>query len=226
MYFPDQDHKLCYHTTDSVPASVYETFVADMHVSEQDIQYIESHTVGQSKNSYWHTVRKGMITASNFKKVCECVSHNRNLTFLVKTLLGEYGDVKYAPLTWGTKKEKFARDLYQRAARKKHIGSYIDSRELRTFQEKPYIGCSVDGLLQCKCKNHDGSKVVEIKCPYSDRKNIRKKLHCLKCLFKRQTDIFGWQKIMTITIKSKVKLVFMVIALQTWLYIQNREFML
>ena len=81
-----EDHKLSYHTADSVPTSVCETFVADMHVSEQDIQYIESHTVGQSINSYWHTVRKEMITASNFKKVCECVSHNRNPPSLVKKL--------------------------------------------------------------------------------------------------------------------------------------------
>ena len=105
-----------------------------------------------------------------------CFSQQESTILGKKTLLGEYGVVKSASLTWGTKKEKFARDLYQRAARKKHIGSYIDSRGLRIFQEKPYIGCSVDGLLQCKCKNHDGSKVVEIKCPYSDREKHPKEV--------------------------------------------------
>ena len=43
-------------------------------------------------------------------------------------------------------------------------------------KKKTYNGCSVDYLLQCKCQNHDGSEVVEIKCTHSDREKHPKEV--------------------------------------------------
>jgi hypothetical protein len=121
-----------------------------------------------------------MITASNFKKVCDSVDHKRNPNYLRKLLLGGYGDAKSASLSWGLKKEKSAMSLYKRIAGKKHIGINITCPGLRLFKEKPYIGCSVDGLLTCKCKNHTNQKIIEIKCPYSDRDKLPKEVALLK----------------------------------------------
>ncbi|XP_056017026.1 uncharacterized protein LOC125676179 [Ostrea edulis] len=62
------EKKLNYQSVDEVPDSLCDTFLENIHASEEDIQYVESHTYGQSDNSNWHVARKGMITASNFKK--------------------------------------------------------------------------------------------------------------------------------------------------------------
>jgi hypothetical protein len=34
------------------------------------------------------------------------------------------------------------------------------------MSDYPFIGCSVDGIISCKCH---GKKVFEIKCPFSSR---------------------------------------------------------
>ncbi|XP_056005447.1 uncharacterized protein LOC125652255 [Ostrea edulis] len=174
------EKKLNYQSVDEVPDSLCDTFLENIHASEEDIQYVESHTYGQSDNSNWHVARKGMITASNFKKVCDCVAHKRNPNYLKKLLLGAYSDAKSASLAWGVKKERCAINLYKRVAGKKHIGMDIKFPGLRIFKDKPYLGCSVDGLLTCKCKHHGGTKIIEIKCPYSDREKLPKEVALLK----------------------------------------------
>ena len=79
-------------------------------------------------------------------------------------------------LLWAQRRRKLQGNCI-RAARKKHIGSHMDSRGLYIFQKKKTCnGCSVDCLLQCKCKNHDGSEVVEIKWAHSDREKHPKEV--------------------------------------------------
>ena len=91
-----EEKKLNYQSVEEVPNSICDTFLENILICEKDIQYVESHTCEQHNNPYWYIARKVMITASNFRKVhaYECVFHNRNPTYLLKVLLGQYGDAK------------------------------------------------------------------------------------------------------------------------------------
>ena len=89
-----EEKKLNYQSVEEVPNSICDTFLENILICEKDIQYVESHTCEQHNNHYWYIARKVMITASNFRKVHKCIFHNRNPTYLLKVLLGKYGDAK------------------------------------------------------------------------------------------------------------------------------------
>ena len=38
----------------------------------------------------------------------------------------------------------------------------------------PFLGCSVDGIVSCKCKSENHTKLIEIKCPYVLREKTPK----------------------------------------------------
>lgn len=171
-------------TVDNIPSSQCENFVKQFSVSIEEIEYIQESTSGQSSNLTWHEMRKGMITASNFKRVCDSVDAGRDPPSLCKTLLGQYRECNAPSLVWGRKKEKAALDLYKRASQSKHKGVSIHKQGLQVCQNMPFIGCSVDGLFACKCKNHPNIKIVEVKCPYSDRQKHPKEVALTKgCVF-------------------------------------------
>ena len=90
--------------------------------------------------------------------------------------MGEYGDAKSPSLVWELKKEKCAMNLYRRVAGKKHFCMTIENYGLHIYKDKPFLGCSFDGILKCKCKHHCGTKIIEIKCPYSDREKLPKEV--------------------------------------------------
>ena len=90
----------------------------------------------------------------------ECVLHNRNPPYLHKVLMGEYGDAKSPSLVWELKKEKCAMNLYRRVAGKKHFCMTIENYGLHIYKDKPFLGCSFDGILKCKCKHHPFQKGV------------------------------------------------------------------
>lgn len=144
-------------------------------LSSDQVTYIEQATVGQAQNKTWSAFRIGMITASNFRKVCDTIDNNRNPPSLLKSLLGKYAsqsdnDTDPAPLQWGKKNEEKGRDLYLRANRRKHLRCKITKKGLTVYPSKSYIGCSTDGVFSCKCKNpsHD-NRNIEIKCPFTLR---------------------------------------------------------
>ena len=56
----------------SVPNSLCDTFLENISICEKNIQYVESHTYKQHNNPNWYVTLRGMITASNFRKVHEC----------------------------------------------------------------------------------------------------------------------------------------------------------
>ena len=66
---------------------------------------------------------------------------------------------------WGCDHEKVAFDAYKQQAITKHknfqcseVGLFIDA-------DRPYLGASPDGLVNCSCCK-DGHGVLEIKCPF------------------------------------------------------------
>ena len=108
-----------------------------------------------------------MITASKFKRVVslrestlpfncvkEILCNNRNKT------------LSPAPIQWGIKNEKKAKDIYISISKRKHVN--FSFKECGLFVDKKFrfIGASPDGIAECKCC---GIRCVEIKCPYTAR---------------------------------------------------------
>jgi hypothetical protein len=131
------------------------------------VKDIEQHTRGQAQNPAWRAMRYGMLTASNFHRICEAVEKGHCPQSLLKTILSKYKINSSVPsLNWGLKKERVARELYARASRSTHKKVVVEEKGLYVMSDYPFIGCSVDGIISCKCH---GKKVFEIKCPFSSR---------------------------------------------------------
>ncbi|KAK3083939.1 hypothetical protein FSP39_005662 [Pinctada imbricata] len=135
--------------------------------SQDIVNTIEKDTRGQFQNSTWKTMRYGMLTASNFHKICNAVDRRHCPPSLLNSILSKYEtDLEVPSLQWGRKKEPVARDLYTRASRINHKKAMVEEKGLYVMNDCPFIGCSVDGIFSCKCH---GMKILEIKCPYSTR---------------------------------------------------------
>ena len=157
-------------------------------LSNDNIAHIETCTSEQSDSKMWHELRKGRLTASNFSKVCKAVDANKcHAPSLHKTILGEYGEIPAPSLVWGKKKESAALQHCMRVCQKSHVHPLLSHRGLRIHSTMNFIGCSIDGLLTCKCH---GSTIIEVKCPFTYRDEDPKDI-CLKkgCVINEKGEI-------------------------------------
>ena len=144
-------------------------------LGRNEIDDIETATVGQSQNEAWQTYRKGRITASNiyrvFTKVETIKKSDKNkdsdtrFQNLVDNLLGRSPPPENLPaLEYGRKMKTVAKQKYIEWFKENHrVTSY---RECGLFidETKQYLGASPDLIVECSCC---GKGVVEIKRPYS-----------------------------------------------------------
>jgi hypothetical protein len=161
----------------NVTSSVCTEFLSELECSTADVDIIKTATRGQSANPLWLEMRKGLLTASNFHRFSnlgktvtskpESVDDKRAKSF-TDLVMGNAStmdsDHLPAPIRWGQTKEKSARDLYRRTNRHMHKGLLVEEKGLCVSHIHPFIGCSVDGVVTCKCHP---KRLVEIKCPYS-----------------------------------------------------------
>lgn len=157
-------------------ADVSDQFIESLARTEEDIERINVCTRGQN-NSDWHSMRKGMLTASNFRNICKSVENERCPPSLLKTILGKYEEAHTAALNWGRKKERKALHLYMGVSRKLHKLSRLNQPGLLVYKNLPYIGCSADGVFTCKCHM---PKLLEVKCPYSLKDSHPKEVALLR----------------------------------------------
>ena len=141
-------------------------------LTESEVHEIENETLGQSSNPTWISQRKGRLTASKFysvftriKTVLNDTSKEHDLQPLIKTIMG-YQPVKHGgpALEHGIKYEPVAREKYIDTITSHH--NSFSNRECGLFVDahKPYIACTPDLLVECKCC---GAGLAEFKCPYS-----------------------------------------------------------
>ena len=70
------------------------------------------------------------------------------------------------PRDWGLKHEETAQSNYRQAQQKQHHKLELESTGFTIFNEKPFIGASVDDICHCSCeKGCPSVVVVEHKCP-------------------------------------------------------------
>lgn len=132
--------------------------------SPSECEEIELLTRGQADNNNWHSMRKGLLTASNFHKIL----HSTNMEKTAESLLNTSKfDGNFVPdaINFGRRFEGKARDMYIKAHRFKHRGtvSGVSVPGLVISNEDPILACSPDGIVECKLC---GKFLLEIKCLY------------------------------------------------------------
>lgn len=146
-------------------------FLQRLPSSHADVTHIEEATRGQSGNPAWAELRKGLVTASDIKRVCTrqvsvMKKADTDCSKLVEHMLRQSAVCTTEALEWGRKKEKKARQLYFQVESKSHRHLKVEERGLKISSSKPFIGASADGLVSCDCHQN---RLIEIKCPHSLR---------------------------------------------------------
>ncbi|CAG9138232.1 unnamed protein product [Plutella xylostella] len=126
-------------------------FLESIQKSQEQRHEIEQKTILQSSSGEWLELRRTMLTASNFGKICK-MRPETSCANTVKQLLYK-GSVQAEPLQHGKEHEQMA--LAQLSKQEgidiKPCGFFIDS-------EVPYLGATPDGIS-------GEDVVVEVKCP-------------------------------------------------------------
>ncbi|KYN05017.1 hypothetical protein ALC62_04094, partial [Cyphomyrmex costatus] len=125
----------------------------ELFENAKDWKENERKTREQSDSELWLSLRKIMLTASNFGTVCR-MRPTTSCATTVKSILFP-PSIDTAAMKYGRDMEKVAKQELSKILKKdiKPCGLFIDSNN-------PWLGASPDGLLE-----EDG--LVEIKCPLS-----------------------------------------------------------
>lgn len=144
--------------------------------SSLDINVIEEITRGQSTNLDWYLQRLGCVTSSKAWRVARFMGGNSRISLdkLIRSVMGyEYHTLTVVPkprvpsLKWGLKNEKQARERYIEEQETVHKGLTVAEMGLLVHATHHFVRSSPDGIVRCTC--HDGSRLLEIKCPYKAR---------------------------------------------------------
>lgn len=126
-------------------------------ITASEVLEIERDTRGQGSSRRWMEERRKRITASNFGTICKA-TERRNIAKLISGLLNPR-DLNTKATAHGKKYEKIV-------MKKLEEREQIEVRDCGLFvsQENPMLAASPDGLL-------GEDTVVEIKCPYTERRH-------------------------------------------------------
>ena len=134
-----------------------------LEYSSVECEQIEKLTRGQANNKNWHSMRKGLLTASNYHKIL----HSTNVDRTAESLLSFNrfdGDFVPDAIRFGRSFEKKARNIFIRSHRFSHRGNVsVNVPGLIISPKDPILACSPDGIVDCKVC---GKFLLEIKCLY------------------------------------------------------------
>ncbi|XP_070515096.1 uncharacterized protein [Cardiocondyla obscurior] len=122
---------------------------------QQNRIVLECATRGQHENPEWHIIRRNLLTASNFGKVCSR-RETTSCKNLVKAILYS-SQLTNAAIEWGKEKEIIARRELQM-----ELGIDINDCGIFIDENIPYLAATPDGVI-------GDDTIVEIKCPYAAR---------------------------------------------------------
>ena len=157
------------------------SFLQNLHITEQDIKNIEQATLAQSDNPLWFELRKGRLTASKHHDIYTKINTLTKATgdikpkttpLVARILFSSNKTQNVEAMKWGVDNEKNAFKSFYASEIEKHTEFKTEKAGLFISKQRPYIAASPDGLLLCKCH---GKSTIEIKCPYKIRyiKNIK-----------------------------------------------------
>ena len=135
---------------------------------QSDLDTIRNRTVGQSSNKFWHTVRRGRITASNFYRVHTKVESLKKdptvqCSSLIESLINPPSLGHLPQISKGITTENAAVSAFINAlAASGHNNVTVQPCGFYIAKDKQFLGASPDGLVQCDCCP---VSLLEIKCP-------------------------------------------------------------
>ena len=90
-----------------------EAKLPEIMCTQQQSQFLEQSTRGQSSSILWHEQRIGRITASNMGAVCRCTETRYPTSLVCKIMQYSTPNAHVPALEWGRSKEDKARKAYQ-----------------------------------------------------------------------------------------------------------------
>ena len=157
----------CHKCTDTLicDSDYVDELFSFLAYDSSEISSVQRCTLGQTKNPNWTSMRRGLLTASNFKAFC-C---SRNLTktaiaYMARSRLNE--DTLPWHIAFGVKFEEKARQMWINSHKFKHKGCKVTVPGLILSSETPYLGATPDGIVECPMC---ATALLEIKCLSSKR---------------------------------------------------------
>ena len=147
-------------------------FLEKMVFTQETIKNVEYNTRDQAKSNTWFQMRKGRITASKHHSIYTKVNTlSKNTSSKKPKTTPLVADILYpnkkkfitASTKWGIDHEQSAIKKFYAEHVSKHTDLKIEKSGLFIFYERPYIACSPDGFIVCKCH---GRVCLEVKCPF------------------------------------------------------------
>ena len=160
---------------ENTPRQIVKQFVDKLEYSAEERDQLNRITIEQSKSPAWHKYRKGLITASNFNRVCSRVNVIRSGSRgskttddninenLVNDIINGSKFKGNVATRYGQSKEKRAAELYEETMATRHSDVCMSESGLRLHQQHCFLGASPDRLMTCSCHQQ---RLVEVKCPY------------------------------------------------------------
>ena len=112
----------------------------------------------------WFDVKLGRISASKMKSACDTNPALSSQSLIKSICSSELTNFTSDATSWGCSHEKDARDFSKNVMNKQHTDFTVyDSGFQIMQQDKPFIGVSADGIVNCRCH---GESTLEIKCPF------------------------------------------------------------
>ena len=157
--------------------------VEALRPTAEEVELIQTMSVGQRHNPLWLDARQWRITSSNFGRVCNRAFRQLYPPSLVKSLLGDYGIPHTAALQWGCDHESDAIQQYVLLS-----GLQVENCGVFLSEQFPYLATSPDGIIPI---GNGKFGFIEVKCPYKHRKNSVE-VACKDtsfCLLKKDSEI-------------------------------------
>jgi hypothetical protein len=166
--------------TGQVSRRLCSKFLSSLDYSEDELLFISECTKAQVDCPEWFEMRKGVVTSSLFRRVCNAAAAAAASVKsdsvkdwsggIISQILGESGFNRSElvdPSEWGRQKEPVARQLYIVSEEQKHVHFRASEVGLRINKSRPFLGTSADGMVNCDCNisEHVRCKLLEIKCP-------------------------------------------------------------
>ena len=140
----------------------------EITVTEEEVNNVEAFTREQSKSKLWHDFRAGRITASKIKQVCSTDPDNPSQSLIMSVCYPDSRKIVTDATQWGIQNEKVACDKFVKKMSGEHVNLRVSDCGLYISRDTPFVAATPDGIVECDCC---GKSILEVKCPYSQRKN-------------------------------------------------------
>ena len=129
---------------------------------QQQADFLEASTRGQSSSVVWFEHRIGRITASVMGGVSKCKETAYPYSLVNSIMQYSKPPSNVPALKWGRQSEATAHKEYIAISSRQHTNFRVRLCGLHIDTDHPYLAATPDGIVSCDCC---GTGLQEIKCP-------------------------------------------------------------